>query len=879
MASRELRVGLVLVCVAGVWLALHQLGDQDSSLYRLVHDPGDGDESTEASVQQHWLPPAPVSPFETVRGRCVDAAGRPIAGVHVTNGEAEVCTAVDGGFLLRRTHEPLHFDHAAWFPLELMPPPAQRSDLEGPRELTAVLWPACRISGRIVSEDGSAVRDAWVTFSGGTGSEQEGAPIASVLTDGEGRYVSPRLESTSIRLHVLHEDHSPRSEDIVLGKPGVHLEQTIELDTGRAVRITTRDPSGRPIPDCRLSLEMRDDDSSREVFLGITGDLGRLYCHLPREESAFLSARHVARRDAVLALRGTGNGESQEEDTGAPRTQIELVLREAPQVRAMAIDVESGLPADVRTAHLERLDVARGWQRVPSSRVLLTAGSRGDLVLGLPDEAGRYRVQVEAHGSLSGRSEEFTFDGDNSPGTLTVDLERRLELRGIVLTEGRVVVGARINLLAAEAELLPRGGDELSDEPETFVVAVDHSDPSGNFAFELTDPGRFRLSVSHPEYLPWHSRVLSVPSAPSDPELLAVYLGRGATIEGTVHDSEGRVAADVVVVLLDASGPLRATRTSEAGGWSFGGLEDGGQFTIAVPTSEAWPRLWILSDSETPDLLDLARHTWSEEVGIPVRVEANGTERVEVSIDEPAPGRVEGSVTVNGVRTRLPLLFRALDGDAQQHAVSAAEDGSFDVRCVPAGSYELIAPRLGGRQQVEVGPAEVTRVQLDLASPTLLLAVVDSETGRYLDVDCRVQVLAEWLDAGRIGRRTRPLTARDGSLRIDGLAASPVHLRLDAPGYVASEERFHLAARGEQRFTARLTRGVTTQIRLLSAPGQVYRGKVEWAVRQGGRVVREQSEPYVDAILELPALAAGRYDLTVKTSQGTLRRRLTIGAQ
>jgi len=93
--------------------------------------------------------------------------------------------------------------------------------------------------------------------------------------------------------------------------------------------------------------------------------------------------------------------------------EVLFVLQTAPSVSGHAVDAETGLPLRIREVRLLTL-IGTEYRETPDRGRLFASLSPGKFVVGLPPEAGTYRVVVEAEGDQYGQSLPFLFDGAGS---------------------------------------------------------------------------------------------------------------------------------------------------------------------------------------------------------------------------------------------------------------------------------------------------------------------------------------------------------------------------------------------------------------------------------------------------------------------------------
>jgi protocatechuate 3,4-dioxygenase beta subunit len=162
-------------------------------------------------------------------------------------------------------------------------------------------------------------------------------------------------------------------------------------------------------------------------------------------------------------------------------------------------------------------------------RVVLADDAGAFEVRGLP--AGSYQVLAFAGDLGSAWPVEVAVRGPDAPSPVEVPMRQghtlRLRIQGGVVSVG----GGADTAVAVEGALVT-----LASEPLHVLALYDVSDSRGEVSFRGLPAGRYFLGVRAPGFLSDTPRWVEVPS----PDVTAITLGRGVTVEGQALDRDGR---------------------------------------------------------------------------------------------------------------------------------------------------------------------------------------------------------------------------------------------------------------------------------------------------------------------------------------------------
>jgi hypothetical protein len=347
---------------------------------------------------------------------------------------------------------------------------------------------------------------------------------------------------------------------------------------------------------------------------------------------------------------------------------------------------------------------------------------------------------------------------------LRVALERGLAVSGVVARQedGVPIADATVELVAVDpgSALESAATKERSTSPFAWAFArpgprgttllATRTDERGRFTLPSLPPGVSLLVASCEGRIAVRSDAFDLRADRDDFQLL---LSAGASVHGRLRGIPAGRAADVRVFALGGSGTMKSVRAADDASYRIDALPPG-EYVLRAFLGES-PRalaervdaLFASADRATTCDLELA----------------GGESKVlDLDVDVPPLGGVEGSVLVNGAPARgHRIVLRADDAAsaASGRAAQAIVDqrGSFTLKDVPAGSYTLQVLTPESRQE------------LDRES---LLIVADAVTPVHAVVD------AGALTGEVRGKDGRKLAKAEGTLRIlPGAKEKPADLR------------------------------------------------------------------------------------------------------
>lgn len=427
-----------------------------------------------------------------------------------------------------------------------------------------VLGPGVRLTGRILDDQGHGVPHATV---GTTVAElppeedgrlrRHGSPAFDVpvtMSAEDGAFVLDGVGAGTWRLwsHALGTRYA-WSEPIAVTAErdlfGLELVLTPLLVTDR-IEGRIVDPRGEPF---RASLMSRVHDPRHGGFGRgeHVDEQGRFVLVIEHDGEIWdLTARDFSERFATTTIEGVRPG------------TLDLVLR-MPEKAFMDVRVHDAENQTVDDATF-LLGVGGGW-----SDPGVEASAPGHYRVSVPDAV--FRLEVSAPGF---RTETHgRFDPASLPSPLEVVLRRAPVVRGHVITEGRAVAGARVELRQDDPEAL-----ETVDGFRCVMWALTEiegtTDAGGRFELACDLDGAFWMRVTAPGLAP-------TAIGPIDAGQLAVtadfevVLTEGGALEGHVLLPDGADAEGTIVAINHGDGAPRTMRAGSGGSFRFEHLATG----------------------------------------------------------------------------------------------------------------------------------------------------------------------------------------------------------------------------------------------------------------------------------------------------------------
>lgn len=385
-----------------------------------------------------------------------------------------------------------------------------------------------------------------------------------------------------------------------------------------------------------------------------------------------------------------------------------------------------------------------------------------------------YRLTVEADTFASVRYDLPAMPRGAQPDPVRIVLTRGRQPWGTVVDlEGTPVAGARIRLL------WPPDGLEIDNSYGVRDAAEPvNSNDRGEFEFPLIAPGRYGLSVSHPEHLDLKGETAAVPPGEGYSDLGVFTLTAGAEIHGVVVDSSFRPVHGAEIMTSQGSRATarqdRATVTDQDGRFRLSGLLP----VLADVTA--------IADGYVASVLESVRPSTGEPIVIELTEGASLAGRV-LEADGTAAANLE--VRLNLPWKELPRITSALmaRGLFRRDRTDAAGRFRFD-NLAPARWTAEASSETGGATQdgIELARGELHEIELRLQPRDQLTVHVTNHLSEPL---AKAQVGVSPQDPSQ--RRARGHTDAGG--RVDlWISPGPANIEVEYPNLLTHSRHIEM---------------------------------------------------------------------------------------
>ena len=835
----------------------------------------------------------------------IDPAGRPVPGVQVDLGDRQAVTDSEGEAVLPQKRLDLILRHPEFFP-RTIDPELRRGLAITDREafcerLIVVLFPGGRIHGQVKDSSARPLTGVQVAFDG---------EDPSAVTGARGEFRSPILRPGIHHLFFFHPCFQRADGTVTVPPSGGEVRFDVDLHPGLPSEIRVVDAAGAPVSDAEVRLILKAGSADEWRFAGRSGDSGIL---------AILRDPETTQQARVLSPG------YREETTVLTGDRTEIRLQKAPLLVGQVIDRERGLPVKATEIILE-VKTEEGFRRAPDRGILFRTLAAGRFRVGLPPFAGTYQIKVLAEGDLQGTSEHVDFDGSNDPPALTIHLERRTGLRGLVSAPSPAgslepVHGARVEIYRHEgAEALRIAqGSWLTTTPKPIRAAS--TDAAGAFVFTELKPAVYRVRILHPDFADWVSAPVTVPmDAP-----MPCTLGPGAVLHGSLIGASSETEAETAVILVPQGNPfVRSTLSDAAGRYEFRDLPEGSYLLFTgdpsgsgtSPPSTGMPWLDLPRPSGKGYLVAVRR---GAEVLFDIRREARNVGSVSGKILSdgaplgdmplriiPSEGPAGDSLADAGAETPRPEAGGAPEApqeappaevavgvpDAQEKPadqgsettepalvpapapqesgfeITTAPDGSFRLEGLPPGKYRISGDGLSEERTVEIAGGRMTELDIGIKTLSYKASLVDALRGVPIEADGRAEIIPVH-KGGPVGSQT--VAVEQGRIEAANLYPGRYRIRVKVPGYAPFEGQFEVSVAptgATPPSELRLRPPDAIRVMILDPEDKPFRGSGETVLSRDGREIL-RSQGAIDGAVMLPALGAGTYSLMIKTAEGS----------
>ncbi|HKB16477.1 MAG TPA: carboxypeptidase-like regulatory domain-containing protein, partial [Planctomycetota bacterium] len=712
----------------------------------------------------------PASIGAAVRGKVVDASGKPISGVGVWmagwkgqapteiaarwEGECPIehvaRTSEGGEFLFQDLPPDFRYEVRALAPRfvprragPVRPGPGETADLG---EIT--IGPGGRVSGRILDGHERPIRGATVSALPlpAEGRLEELLPFidseAGASAGPDGSFLLQDVHPGRVALVAEAFGYARAVLEMQIAPAGESAGLVLRLTDGGTISGTIENSAGEEVEGAVVRAEPEGVGPS---FLVEADDFGEFEIDgVPRDVRYRLTVR-VPGFAASTAEAKAGDEE------------VEVKVDERACVQGEVVEANGG---EVGYALVTLVPNAPDW-RLP----VREAGTGSPRTLALDDgtftidapSAGEYRIVAVAPGLAPGASEPFSVTDDRVDG-IHVTLYPGTEVRGVV-RGGRRLLPAEVSLLNP-----PRPGETAPDARGGLVPSKGNllsrttADRQGKFSFLRAPAGTYVLEAVAEGFAVGRTAPFEI--RPGEPTHEAtIDLGRTGTIRGTLEGTPATFANFKIISLHEGSPPLEALPDS------------GGRFSIedAPPGRHevvALARTRTTADLPSVDLGTVVREAFAH---ASVEVPEGGTAEIAL-----APGAKKGAV-IRGIVRRIGapgtgLAVSVLEGIAPlPFGREAATDGEgrFTLDGLRPGTTTLVvraASRIGAPGLV-LGKTTVEAAE-DRPAEVEILVRTGRLRGRVLLPD----------GTGAAGAQVRIAPDAEGRFTLDGLRPGPTTL-------------------------------------------------------------------------------------------------------
>lgn len=739
-------------------------------------------------------PAVDVAPA-TIRGRCADEAGNPVAGCRVElHGSVADARMVEWllGHVPPQWADPgaVTTSRDGDFALRFVPPPPFRFDLrvhsshhgavtaswaEIPAgaviELGDVTMQAGRrLIGRLVDTEGAPVAGTLVCASR-IDERQIAAALdgelrpdsASVRSDAHGELAfEPTLAAGSYRIESKGEPMlAPMVVEIRADREPAPVVVVVDRPEQVSIRGRVIDDSGMPVPDAEVMAQPKP----RGVFWRTRAD-GRFEVHMPRRE--------VQGSIDVVATCNGYQGQAVARAVAWGRGDLVLTLPRAAQLVLGVVDALGRPVEDFTVALLER-------KRMRSADG--TVRARGPFAGGLATIAGVERgewLAVIGFGEGSGLANATAPFVVETAATVHVQVtahaigERRV---AVVDDAGRPVAGTELVLCepldgeldAATRLVTVQTHSQVGGAAKAWIVAMASTDAEGLATLRGPLERSLALALPGEVHVPRFVRDVRL----DDATTLVVTVSRGVRLRARLAASalaalrtlcgvpEGRAFGSEQrprLVMVGAGGrtiPMLVGAFSPAASGP-GCMQDDGSFVHAGLRAERFTMCLMYKPTGGGiEQLDLG----------PIDLTDGQDREIELTVPQLRLGTLAGCLTVNGE----PAVVRELrlEGAATRSLTTDGE-GRFST-LLPVGTYRVLAQLTGRERRAVVPVAEQVTVRADEVTTLALSPQTGRLCVRLLDAEgrpaARVHLVA------RIGgsdvATVLPSTQADGTLEVE----------------------------------------------------------------------------------------------------------------
>ncbi len=672
---------------------------------------------------------------------------------------------------------------------------------------TVRLVPGHEIVGVAIDEDGNIVRNvrATVRVLEGLPRLRFSIPTEWQAPDDKGRFRIGMVPSVPVEVVLQASGYRPVRQELRLAGTGErHDLGRVVFRRGATIEGRVVDDTGRPVPNARVTATPADGflitgESEIETTSGSDG--------------TFVIGGLEA--DTRYTLRASATGYAQ---VGWD------FMRVAAHSKGVVLTLARQARIRGRVVTADKKPIPFFYVRAVTS----PENARGPMILYSPDEP-----IFDAQG---------LFDKEVAPGTVWIQIEapdhgvRELSVSvrpGESKDLGEIVVDrgcpVRVHVRDASGQPVPLATVASVRRAEGRVIFLEDgdswrlTDERGDVSLGALMPGRYEITVSHPDFATAVQLLEVSPACEVQPTEVVLRPG-GRLRVCVLGDQETPVAGALVQILwqnpaggLTYSSQVVPSLTTDASGCVTTPLLAEGTYQVSAFTE--------------------AERGFQRPSSVQVEVRAGEVRDVLLrACAFRLTGRILYGTTPLTTGT-LMLIARRQPGPSSGRPslaqVSLKGDPTFQVYTQPADRYRFFYESLEGTQvdgeiQADVAAeASEASVEIRLPPTRMDVQVVRADTGAPLE-GAEVSIQPSTASASRVGLFWSTChTRRDGTCSLIGFSTSPTTLTVVRPGYARFEQTWDDPREIPPTLRVELTTGGTLQGKILDMQGRPVQGEVQ----------------------------------------------------